>query len=269
MENEDIVLNEMQTKENKMLRDLNDIFVRNDIQYFLACGTALGCVRHSGFIPWDDDVDIYVWGKDYEKIRNVFATQDTGCLRLHDHTTVKDYPYSFPKIIANDTVLVEKSMEHLDYSCGVYIDLFPLIVTNDNVVFRWVDEFFRYIDYSFVRTYYYQYNDRIKSVINKIIRKCIKPVKFQDRLYKIYQKDQSKSKYIIDAGVFGRHALLYRADFNGVEYLPFNNQQFPVPIGYDNYLKMYYGDYMMLPNFEDRVSNHHIAKLEIEGRKLI
>lgn len=65
----------MQDREAEMLKNLSEIFKKNDISYFLACGTALGCVRHGGFIPWDDDVDIYMFAKDYYKLKEVFKKE--------------------------------------------------------------------------------------------------------------------------------------------------------------------------------------------------
>ena len=96
----------------QILKELSTIFMKHDIKFFLAYGTLLGCVRHKGFIPWDDDVDIYILGEDYPKIKRIFDTEDTGNLVLQDYDT-QSYPYCFPKVIDKRTLLKEDTYKHL------------------------------------------------------------------------------------------------------------------------------------------------------------
>lgn len=269
IEKQEYIIKELQKKELSMLRLFSEIMDRNNIPYFLACGTMLGCIRHAGFIPWDDDVDIYIFGEDYPKLKEVFLSQDTGILELHDYTTKANYPYSFPKIVAKDTVLIEKSLSETDYKCGVYIDVFLLPGTSNNSFIRTVLEVKRYFYYCLLRAYYFNFKTKKRKFISHFVRKLINPVKVQRKLYNYYMKKIGDSKYLVDTGVFWKHALLRRSLFDSSVRMTFESIELPVPADYEAYLTDYYGDYMQLPNKEDRVSNHCFEKLIINDKQVI
>ena len=164
MDTDDLTKN-IQKIELSMLDELSKILDKHEIRYFLAFGTALGCIRHRGFIPWDDDVDLYLWGEDYPKLKKVFETEKIENLELHDFSTQKGYPYVFPKIVNKKTILVENSLKHLDYKCGVYIDIFPLFGIPNNKLLKGLFESIRYFRYCVIRAYYSYDDNRITKKI--------------------------------------------------------------------------------------------------------
>ena len=265
---EEKVTHILQTKQMEMLKELKRIFEKYHLPFFLACGTALGCVRHNGFIPWDDDVDIYVLGSDYQKIKSVFNKEEETFLSFQDHTTNAGYPYWFPKIVLKDTVLVEQSLGSADYTCGVYIDVFPLFMITDNVLLRRVKEKIRYYRYAAIRAYY---NDKFtsgyKRIIKFLVRLFIRPDIEQELLIKTYEHLSKGGSYYIDPGVFEKKALIKADAFKDTVYMMFEDELMPMPAGYHEYLTDYYGDYMLMPPEDQRISNHHIGKLEIPGVK--
>jgi len=268
MEYNDITT-KMQKKELSMLLDLQTIMNEINIPFFLACGTTLGCVRHQGFIPWDDDVDIYIFGSDYPKLQEAFKSgRFCGSLELHDYTTKKNYPYPFPKIVAKGTYLKEKAIDAYDYDCGVYIDVFLLSDVSDNKLIRWIEEKERYFYYCLLRAYYHKYDGR-RSLINKIAKKVVNPIMAHKGLIKCCERKRKQGRYIIDTAAFGQQALLKRKWFIGSEYMNFCGHFLPVPSEYDAYLTHYYGDYMQLPSEENRVSGHFIESLIIDGETII
>lgn len=101
----------------------------------------------------------------------MFEGQDTGSLRLQDNDTVAEYPYTFPKIVDIDTVLVEDELKHLQYSCGVYIDAFLLSECSDNSLHRFITEKIRYFSYCTLKAYYFELPGRLKLV--KRFVKCL------------------------------------------------------------------------------------------------
>lgn len=258
----------LQNKEKEMLEDLKILFEKYDIPFFLACGTALGCIRHKGFIPWDDDVDIYIRGEDYSRVREVFETQDTGTLEFQDYMTVPRYPYSFPKIIARDTILKEDSLKHLNYSCGVYIDVFPLMSVPNDFKARKQMEKKRYYYYCLLKAYYFKFSG-IKRILNIIAHLLVNPQKVQEKLYKQYTSKVKDAEYLIDTGTYGSQALIKRKDFETTINIEFEKLEMPMPCGYDSYLKGYYGDYMQLPPEGQRISRHPLYELVINGEKVI
>ena len=251
-----------------MLKEVKRIFEKNNIPFYLACGTALGCARHGGFIPWDDDVDIYVYGSDYERIKEVIKNEPSCNLEFQDYSTVDNYPYWFPKLSAKDTILVEKSFGNQAYSCGVYIDLFPIFYASDVNVVRKMQEVVRYIHYALIRAYYNEtFSSGYRRIIKYLAKTFTKPNKLQKNLKKTYCNGRNKGYYLIDPGVFGRNALLKSASFDKTLYMKYDDDTMPMPIGYKQYLNDYYGEYMELPPEKERISRHHIAKLEIQGVK--
>ena len=129
-------MNKLQSKQLQMLEKLIEIFESNGIKYWMAYGSVLGAIRHDGFIPWDDDIDVYINGRDYEKLQKIFNKNVIDGLRLDDSFLCDNYPFTFPKIISDDTVLIENRLKNSEYKGGIYIDIFPLYSVNCNKIFR-------------------------------------------------------------------------------------------------------------------------------------
>lgn len=249
-----------------MLIEVKRIFEKNGIPFFLACGSALGAVRHGGFIPWDDDVDLYFFGYDYDRVKDAFAKEKTN-LSFHDYSTKKSYPYWFPKIVASNTRLIESELDANDYSCGVYIDLFPLFPSSDLFVLRRVKELIRYYRYAVIRAYYVDsFSKWFQRIAKKGVRRFVNIDKMQDLLKKTYEIDVNRSVHnYIDSGVFNKKAVIKAEYFKKTIYMTFEGYEMPLPWRYHEYLSDYYGDYLKLPPIEQRITGHHIIELDIPG----
>lgn len=256
----------LQTKELSILKDVKSILESNGIPFYLACGTALGCARHRGFIPWDDDVDIYIYGTDYSKVKKAINSAGVSNLEFHDHSNQLGYPYWFPKIVSTDSNLIEDMLNHQQYICGVNIDVFPIYGASDNVIIRLVQESVRYFRYAIIRAYYNEsFQGGIRGLLRKIARDCFDPVKIQYKLERTYTKPSKGSKYFVDAGIFHKKALLKQRVFRDSINMQFEDTVMPMPKGFKSYLKDYYGNYMELPPEKERISHHPISMLEIYG----
>ena len=245
----------LQCIEFNMLVELKALFDQYDIPFCLACGTLLGCVRNNGFIPWDDDIDIYIRGCDYEKVKRVFKEYETGNLVLHDYDLVENYPYTFPKIVHRNTVLVENSLKNVNYKCGVYIDLFLLEDSPNNKFLRYAYEKQRYLNYCIIRFYYTEFDSKARKLVSSIVQKMFNPVKVQRMLRKMYTRSFN-SNYYIDVGTFKQQALLPKRMFECIIQRRFESVNMPIPKQYSKYLEHYYGNFMQLPSVENRVSVH-------------
>ncbi len=255
----------IQTKQLQMLIELNELLSKAGVEYYLACGTLLGCIRHSGFIPWDDDVDIYIKGKDYNKLRQAFISIENETeLELHDFSTQRDYPYPFPKIVARNTFLREKMVDSNGYKCGLYIDVFLLSDVSNNRIIRFIQEKKRYCYYCLLRSYYHRFTG-IKSLIGKITKKTINVIKINQKMLNCCKRDIPNAIYTVDTGVFGKQAFLKKESFSESVMRDFCGYSLPVPKGFQSYLTDYYGDYMQLPPEDKRTSGHTIDELIIDG----
>ena len=252
----------IQQKELEMLNSLVDLFEKNNIPYFLAFGTLLGCVRHKNFIPWDDDVDIYCYGRDLERIRTVLI--DNNCsLEYQDGLHTKDYPYWFPKIVDKNTVLIEETINSKKYKCGVYIDVFPLIDApfDKKMIVRLEKK--RYFYYGVLRS---KYNilPGFKNNMLRFISHFFSTKHINKKLYSLYNASY-KSDFFIDSCVFVKSSLLRREWFETVLFMEFANNRFRVPGSFSDYLTHFYDKYMVVPPKEKQISNHCISYLMIDG----
>jgi len=120
----------------ELTKFIHDLCEKNNITYFLIGGTLLGAVRHGGFIPWDDDVDIGMPRPDYEKFLNILKREKLKSISILHYKKVQEYPSPFLKIFDNRTKIIDKTYSHLNFPLGVYVDIFPFDGAPDGIVHR-------------------------------------------------------------------------------------------------------------------------------------
>ena len=130
MSNSWTTLRDVQKVQLEILLEFDRICRKHGLKYLLFAGTLLGAVRHKGFIPWDDDIDVCMLRGDYERFLTVCKDELSAELFLQTTDTDREYPLQFAKLRKNNTRFVEKSMSDLKIHHGVFIDIFPL----DNVM---------------------------------------------------------------------------------------------------------------------------------------
>lgn len=102
-----------------------DVFcTKHELRYFISGGTLIGAIRHKGFIPWDDDIDIMMLREDYEKFIVLYSQEDKSPYHLYSHNQLHSYPYPFAKMDDSRTILKEDINEAMVF--GVNIDIFPI-----------------------------------------------------------------------------------------------------------------------------------------------
>ena len=115
---------QMQLLQLDMLVELDRVCRENNINYTIFGGTLLGAVRHKGYIPWDDDLDIWMPRKDYEKLEQIMNQEDS-CYKVVNHKNTKGYIYAFGKAVDTRTIL----KENIEVNCpmGIYVDIFLMM----------------------------------------------------------------------------------------------------------------------------------------------
>lgn len=125
----------------EILKEVHKICIDNDITYWIEAGTLLGAVRHKGFIPWDDDIDIAMPRKDYNKFMQIAQDKLPKDMFLQNKITDGDYPLPFAKIRKNNTLLIETGESgDENYHHGIFIDIFPY----DNYKYGWFIKWMRW-----------------------------------------------------------------------------------------------------------------------------
>jgi lipopolysaccharide cholinephosphotransferase len=119
-------MNSLQKKELNLLRCFIEVCEKLNLNYFLVCGSALGAMRHGGFIPWDDDMDVGMYREDYNKFMELAPALLPEGIFLQNYKTDPAFPSVFAKLRDSNTTYIEKSAKELNINHGIYIDIFPL-----------------------------------------------------------------------------------------------------------------------------------------------
>lgn len=243
-----------------------------DLKYYLFSGTLLGAVRHKGFIPWDDDVDVVMLRHDYDKFIRDGQKHFEDHLFIQSRSTDREYPNVPIKIRNSKTTFIENSMVDFDINHGVYIDVFPIDGAPDN-------RHLQRIWWASLRTV--NYIGRFLTRINRSkifgqrrlfyrgVKKFLRVFgNFFTTIYcnicKIVDIDRTNS-VVFSAWPDPYHHVVYPKEwFIGAEYLEFEGRLLPVPVGYDKILKQLYGEYMALPPEDEQTPQHTTAMVDLE-----
>lgn len=246
----------------QILKSVHDFCVKNNIKYTLAYGTLLGAIRHKGFIPWDDDIDIVMLREDYDRFVSTYHDNKKPYYKIYDNKTNKNYYVPFCKVSDERTILDEDTNT---INTGVYIDVFPfdsladtkeesLLILKSNESDR------------------HKLNIKVKrfsaktSLIKKIVILFAKPLLFLhdkqhylDRIIDTASKQKGvNAKYvglICDTST-APQSIMEKEVYEEITEIPFENEVFWGLKQYDKYLTQEYGDYMTPPAVQD--STHSI-----------
>lgn len=261
-------LYDIQVLEYEILLELDRICKKNNINYVLAGGTLLGAVRHNGFIPWDDDVDVYMLREDYEKFRSIAPNMLSKQYFYQSNRTDPEYYYLYDKIRLNGTIFEENSIAGYDIHQGLYIDIFPVDYTSqESLKFK-----FQYYKFKFYRNglmaKYIRLNSRTgKKKVAAIFMRIFYSFFSKKMLYDLAEKVAKQKKS-------GKFTVCFSSPDAIREYLPVEYYQeikkirfldtiLPIPRQYNNILTKKYGDYMSLPPENKRKTRHSLKKLRI------
>jgi len=265
----------LKNKQIKMLKMFIGVCNVLDLKYYVLGGTALGTIRHNGFIPWDDDIDIGMPREDYE----IFLTEGQPLFSenyfLQSIFSDPNYPHSFAKIRDSATTFIEQNVKHIHMNHGVYIDIFPL----DGVAkTRFKRVYFDLLNKAYsvkINTILdYSMSNKKSSLKGKVFKTLalffmkhltVKEVLIlRDKLYKKYRLNSSEmiANY---CGAWGKREIVSKSTFGNGLIKQFEKLNVIVPENFDAYLTSLYDNYMELPPLDKRKPRHYCSVIDLEN----
>lgn len=262
-----LTVEEIRNKQLEMLDYIDALCKKNNLKYFLAYGALLGAIRHKGYIPWDDDIDLWVFREDYDAFKQ--AIMKDNKYKFIDIYTSSTFRLDFAKVV-DDTILLRESGAK-EASSGLFIDIFPLdgfgntkeeVLKNTKIISK-------------QRKKFYFYNLSITSMGGSFLKKMIKlPVvlfhkfvllfknprgliqKYHETLRSLSNQYKNYVGYF-DSPYHSYEEYIYKREcFKEAKGL-FEGKEYSIPASYDELLTAFYGEYMKLPPEKARI-NHGI-----------
>ena len=250
-----------------------DLFCqKHAIEYCLMGGSALGSKRHGGFIPWDDDLDIFMTPDNYEHFREAFQNYGDRDKYYLQEWGLVDGMVTISKIRLNGTSFIEESFKDWDIHHGIYIDIFILHSCPNNI-FSQLHQFF-WAKYVITKGLSMRKQNRHKGIRGLVIRIAkILPDRFlvKHALKQVYKYRGRDTKYycnFLGKAVF-KNSIYKREWFDNPIYAPFETVQLKVPGKLHDFLTERFGDYMKPPSADRIKYEQHAEKWDFESQYMI
>lgn len=263
----ELSLREIQLAELEVLKKIREICQNIDIKYYIMYGTLLGAVRHKGFIPWDDDIDVIMFREDYKKFVDYcnLHTMELSPFRLHHYSNNKKYIYPLARL-SDSRYYVDYNTAD-DYDLGLFVDVYPFDGCGNSEeearkIARRQRRLIVPICYGGLKKFQPSVTGGIRTLEKFLIYYL---VRFIGVHHFVKLADKYASKTSVNDSIYveltswelEKYKPMTKEDFGeGVE-LEFEGEKFRAPIAYDKILKLYYKNYMELPPEEDRVGHHY------------
>lgn len=259
------VMKNVKSVQLAILTEFDTICKENNIKYSLAYGTALGAIRHKGYIPWDDDIDVMMLRSEYIKLSHIWYEQSKNKYFFQTYMSDKNYPYPFAKIRDSNTTFIEENVKGLNMNHGIFIDVFTYDSIADNVFKRTLQLISAEIIWVILKK---DGQGTIKNMIFRSIDTLI-PYKLKNRICMglesaIYRLGMGKSSNVANLG-YGYKLVerkIPKVGCQSTKVVKFEKNEFNVFKGIEDHLISNYGDYMKLPPVEERVSGHGYHELD-------
>jgi len=260
-----VTTRELQLKLLDIMKVFHEVCEKHNIKYVMLGGTMLGAIRHKGFIPWDDDIDVGIPREDYERLLKLPASEWPENIRIKTPYNSPDLIFPYSKIMNTDTTLVEDRLDGIIE--GIYIDIFPL----DGAGNSERSAKLRFLGYYWKQGLLFNNQDygEKKTALRRLVQRYARSRNVK-KLYRSLEKwmrklDYNKSNIIGNyAGAWGFKEFMPKEVIETPELYDFEHLRLFGARDADRYLKSLYGNYMQLPPAEKRKSHHNFKYINLE-----
>ena len=250
-----ITFNELRKIQCGVLQEVADFCEKSNLTYFLAYGTLIGAIRHNGFIPWDDDIDIAMPRPDYDRFIRTFNKMHPYYSAI-EFSIDDSYSIPFAKVYDNRTWLNE--FKYKKEKFGVYIDVFPIDGVGGNAQMYMARKLDKILH---AKKANFKNRSIFKNITNSIVKFLLIPFSVNDIL-KFCDKNARRFEFgtTSKAGnmleTYGACEAVDTSVFLKTMFHKFEDCEFRIPVEYDKWLRSIYGDYMKLPPKEQQIAHH-------------
>lgn len=252
---ENVELTEIHKIELEMLKAVTTLCDRYSLRYSIYCGTLLGAVRHKGFIPWDDDIDLAMPLEDYRRFLQHVDELPEDFICVHRDKT-RECSFLWIKIMAAGTTFMNKNAIEVDVPQGIFLDIYPMIGTPDSTFGKKIQQGMLFMAARLQRAAYYRVL-HLPGYARKMIAHMPEILRFAVIDFLLYfsliNPESSENIGTIDAVSFS--GKFKRKDWQEMTKLLFEDAYYTAPVQYDKILRRMYGDYMKLPPEEKRIGH--------------
>ena len=259
-----VTLKEHQKVLLELLIEFDRVCQENSVNYILVAGSSLGAVRHQGFIPWDDDLDVALLREDYDKLMKINPTKWNEAYYLQREYS-EHWPIHFSKLRKNNTTCLEKyHPKDTNIHQGIYIDIFPIDNASD---YSWIRKIqfiaSRFVIAKSLSKRGYETNSFLKKIVIFLSR--LIPLKPFYSLATLKLKSESSFVHsFLGGSIKYKKGVFAREWFTKTVKIPFESLMVPVSKYYHELLTMQYGNYMTFPSEEERKCKIHAILVDTE-----
>lgn len=265
-------IKKIQEKSLEMALYFKKICDENHLLFYFCGGCCIGTIRHQGFIPWDDDVDVFMPRRDYEKLKRIWRKKaDTDRYAIEDSDARHIDHNLFLNIRDNTTTFIRPYQRNLDISQGLILDVLPLDGCPSGRLRRKIQLMWAMI-YSVYRSQLIPENHgKFLRLAGRLALAVVPSKKMRYRIWRLAEKQMTKypiedCEYVTElcAGPHYMKNEYPRKAFERAVLKKFEGYDMPIPVGYDAYLRIAFGDYMKLPPKEKQVAHHDVIICDLD-----
>lgn len=255
----------LQQTQLEIMDEVHRICVENNIVYYIIGGTALGAVRHGGFIPWDLDIDIAMKRPDYDRFKEVCKEQLSQRYYYRDFTNTKNFTHPHALVCINNTVLVNRfdKFNPKSENLGIYLDIFPLDVapSNPEEQKKQKEQLMRIKKEKKLKVALCFGNSKLRDIAKRIISKamfwtCIDKINAEfDACMRMYNNEPSELLCSMASHYSYDKQCMSQDIYGEPQLVKFSGREYYAPEQLDTYLTIIYKDYMKLPPIEEQKAN--------------
>jgi len=257
---DDETLKHLQKVQLMIFKYFIEICKKHDLTYFIYAGSLIGAIRHEGFVPWDDDIDVIMFREDFEKLNKILQNELKKEYKFINVLNEETYHYTWARLMLKDTVFKEWWADQVNYTPNIFIDIFILDNIPDNKFKRFIHKWSCFTLNQLTMYAYLKYENesKLKEIIQRSIYYLIKvlpvsPGSIKKKCFETFAKyEHDNCNEVCDFPAICQMPVYYKEDFLPAKTAKFEDIEVLIPNNYDKVLTRMYGNYMELPPEEKR-----------------